>query len=98
MHGGIGQVVGRGKDWSVEDKIDVYLNDGWWEAKMIAYSSDGKSVKAQVGLAEHEVDLDNTRSRLTWTLGSSREWAPCSTEGASTPGEEDLEATSTERN
>ncbi|BDA42682.1 probable protein AGENET DOMAIN (AGD)-CONTAINING P1 at N-terminal half [Coccomyxa sp. Obi] len=81
-----GDVVGRGKEWNVGDKIDIYLDGGWWEAKVVARLNDGKSFKAQVGLAEHEVDPDNTRSRLTWTSGSSNEWALCSTEGANTPG------------
>lgn len=86
MHGGVAQVIDRGKVWNVGDKIDVYLDAGWWEAKVVAKLNDGTSFKAQVGLAEHEVDIGNTRSRLTWISDSSIEWAPCSTEGAYTPG------------
>ncbi|CAL8467664.1 g7202 [Coccomyxa elongata] len=81
------EAVDRGKDWNVGDKFDVYLDGGWWEAKVVAKLNDGKSFRAQVGLAEHEVDIGNTRSRLTWTSGSSNEWAPCSTAGAYTAGE-----------
>ena len=65
------QVVRRGNPRGIHDKVDFWVDDGWWEVEVVASEAEpGQVVIRDPSRAVRSVPLADLRASVMWLDGS----------------------------
>ena len=65
------QAVQRGQARAEGACVEVFMEDGWWEAEVLTAGKDGCSVRVVASGQEHAVRAADMRLRVRWAGGSA---------------------------